>query len=392
MKDTKAADVARPPRIAIAHDYLTQRGGAERVVLALSRLYPDAPIYTTLYDPAGTYPEFQKLEVRTSWLNRIPVFRKHHRLAFPFLALASRSVKVEADLVIASSSGWAHGFRTRGKKIVYCYAPARWLYEPDRYLGETAGTLARVSQRLLSPLLKRWDRRAASSADVYLAISTVTQDRIARTYGRESAILPAPLTLPTNIPGNSGGTDRLPQEGYFLVVSRLLPYKNVRPIVEAFRSLPHQRLLVIGSGPEQDELIRTAGKNVKFVQGLSDAEMQVAYARAAGLIAASHEDFGLTPLEAAAHGVPSAVLRWGGFLDTVIENETGVFFDEPTPKFIVDAIERLKRRAWDPERIKARASEFGEEAFGRRLNRVVEELQTHPASIDTGRNVSYDKP
>lgn len=123
-------------QIAIAHDYLTQRGGAERVVLMLSRMFPDAPIYTSLYDPDGTYPEFAELDIRTSHLNRVPFFRKHHRAALPLLPFAISSMKIDAELVIVSSSGWAHGMRTRGIKLAYTYAPARWLYEGDRYLGD----------------------------------------------------------------------------------------------------------------------------------------------------------------------------------------------------------------------------------------------------------------
>ena len=120
------------PRVAIAHDYLTQRGGAERVVLALTRAFPDAPVYTTLFDPASTFPEFSSVDVRTSGLNRVSAFRRDHRLALPVLAMAANSIRIDADVVIASSSGWAHGFRTSGAKVVYCYSPARWLYQSGR--------------------------------------------------------------------------------------------------------------------------------------------------------------------------------------------------------------------------------------------------------------------
>src|SRR5881628_2564462 len=122
------------PRVAIAHDYLTQRGGAEKVVLSMSRIFPDAPIYTLLYDPANTYPEFAKCDIRVSPLNSLGVIRKHHRAALPILPFATNAMHIDADVVVISSSGWAHGFKTNGRKLVHCHSPARWIYLSDMYL------------------------------------------------------------------------------------------------------------------------------------------------------------------------------------------------------------------------------------------------------------------
>ena len=132
---TSAKVVNKRPRIAIAHDYLTQRGGAERVVLSMARAFPESPIYTTLYEPELTYPEFTDLDIRVSRLNAIGVLRRNHRLALPVLSLASSMINIDADIVVVSSSGWAHGFSTRGRKLVYCHSPARWLYQRETYLG-----------------------------------------------------------------------------------------------------------------------------------------------------------------------------------------------------------------------------------------------------------------
>ena len=147
------------PSVAIAHDYLTQRGGAERVVLVLAEAFPDAPISTTLYDPDGTFPEFRGRDIRTSWGNRIGWLRRHHRAALPLLPWMSNTLRVDADVVIASSSGWAHGFPTDGRRVVYCYSPARWLYQPEVYLGADAHPAVRLMLRLLGPAHRRWDRR-----------------------------------------------------------------------------------------------------------------------------------------------------------------------------------------------------------------------------------------
>ena len=144
--------------MAIAHDYLTQLGGAEKVVLNMSRAFPDAPIYTMLYDPDTTFPEFQDLDVRVPAINRIPQLRKHHRAALPILPIIARSVFVDADIVLTSTSGWAHGFRTNGRKLVYCHTPARWLYQSEKYLGDNGNAVARMGLRATSSYLKAWDR------------------------------------------------------------------------------------------------------------------------------------------------------------------------------------------------------------------------------------------
>lgn len=151
--------------VAIVHDYLTQRGGAERVVLEMAAAFPDAPLYTSLYDPGGTFDEFRSLDVRTGPLDRRSLLRRHHRLALPFLARSFDEMFVDADVVLCSSSGWAHGVRTSGRKVVYCYTPARWLYQPERYFR---GVLPRVGLKVLAPRLRRWDADAAAGADLSL--------------------------------------------------------------------------------------------------------------------------------------------------------------------------------------------------------------------------------
>ncbi|MGW9112878.1 glycosyltransferase [Microbacterium sp. NPDC055683] len=358
------------PRIAIAHDYLTQRGGAERVVLSMARAFPGAPIYTTLYDPAGTFPEFRELDVRVSPLNRIGRLRRDHRSALLALPFAASRLRVPADVVLASSSGWAHGFPTTGRKIVYCYSPARWLYQTDAYLGDS-GTLKRAVLSLAGGALRTWDRRAAATADRYLAISTVVQGRIRDAYARDARIVPAPHS--TDVAGALEPVDGI-EPGAYLCVSRLLPYKNVDRVIEAFARMPDRRLVVVGRGPEEARLRALATGNVRMVKDLSDAQLRWLYAVSRGVVAASYEDFGLTPIEAAAFGRPSAVLRWGGFLDTVREGETGVYFDEPEPGLIVRAIDELEERDWDEGAILATGERFSEARFADELRRVVAEV------------------
>jgi glycosyltransferase involved in cell wall biosynthesis len=356
-------------KVAIAHDYITQRGGAEKVVLAMARAFPDAPIYTLLYNPETTFPEFANLDIRVSPLNRVGVFRRNHRAALPLLAVAASRFPIDADIVITSSSGWAHAFPTMGTKIVYCYTPARWLYQADAYLGSDPSILKRMVLTAVAPRLRQWDKKSAKTAQQYIAISTVVRERIRDTYGLDSDVVPAPyavdVTMPkTAIPGLRPGFNT----DFSLCVSRLLPYKNVDKVIEAFRGKPDRQLIVVGSGPENTRLRSTLPSNVVMMSGLSDAELRWLYSRCSNLVAASYEDFGLTPIEAAAFGKPSAVLRFGGYLDTVIEGVTGEFFAEPTPAAISDALDRVEARRWDAAEIAHHVERFEENRFAQRLH------------------------
>jgi glycosyltransferase involved in cell wall biosynthesis len=355
-------------KVAIVHDYLTQRGGAERVVLSMLKAFPGAPLYTSLYEPDGTFPEFRSADVRTLILDRLAPLRRRHRLALPLLARAFSSLEVSADVVLCSSSGWAHGTTVRGRKIVYCHSPARWLYQAERYLGDS-GRLARTSLRVLRPYLLRWDRNAARTADGYLANSRFVGRQVAALYGIEPHVVPPPYTLD---PADAGRASELLEPGYFLSVTRLLPYKNVDVVVTAFRGLPARRLVVVGTGPEEARLRALASPNVRFLGSVSDEELRWLYANCSGVVAAAHEDYGLTPLEAAAFGKPAAVLRWGGFLDTVVEGRTGVFFDAPRPEAVQSAVVEVAAREWDASAVRSRAESYSEERFVERLREVVE--------------------
>jgi glycosyltransferase involved in cell wall biosynthesis len=373
-------DGVNGPQVAIAHDYLTQRGGAEKIVLSMSRAFPDAPIYTMLYNPSTTYPEFADRDIRVSGLNRIAPARKYHRPALPILPLVARSMFVDADVVLTSTSGWAHGFRTRGRKLVYCYSPARWLYLPDKYLGEGSGLLKRVGLKAASPYLKAWDRRTALSCDKYLAISTLIKGRIADTYGIDADVLFAPVAM--------SGTDTVepvdsvhswvggaPDGAFYLCVSRLLPYKNVDVLIRAFANTD-RRLVVVGRGPEADRLRSMKTPNVMMLSDLTDGQMSWLYQHCRALIAASYEDYGLTPIEAGVWGRPTVALRWGGFLDTVDEGVTGVYFDEPEPRTISAALDRFELSTFDPDKIRRHVEQFTEDRFAQKLYAAVDDLAT----------------
>lgn len=357
--------------VAIGHDYVTQRGGAERVVLSLLKAFPQATLYTTFFEASATYPEFLDVPKRVSPLNRVALLRRNHRLALPLLPFAASAMRVPSKVMVASSSGWAHGFRCPGVKIVYCYSPARWLYQSDAYLGDRASAVQRWVLRLLRPYLIRWDKRAARSATKYLAISNAVRARITDIYGVDAEVLPAPHNMDTLAQRDPV---LLPREwddsSFFLCVARLLPYKNVERVVEAF-SGRRDRLVVVGRGPLESRLRRTAPPNVLIASDLTDAQMRWLYCKCRGVVAASYEDYGLTPLEAAAFGKPAVVLRWGGFLDTVISGVTGIFFDEPNVTSIESALDEFDLVSWDTNAIRIHASRFSEAAFISAIQSVV---------------------
>ena len=356
-------------QVAVVHDYLTQRGGAERVVLAMLRALGDVPLFTSLYAPEATFPEFERVDVRTSPLNRVSFLRRSHRLALPLLAPAFSRLAVDADVAVCSSSGWAHGARVSGKKIVYCHAPARWLYQRERYAAPAS--LARVALAVLGPPLERWDRAAAAGATRYLANSRAVAREVREIYGVDAEVLPPP-------PGLTAEGERDPiaglAPGFVLCVTRPQRYKNVGAVVDAFRLLPDQRLVVAGDGPDAARLRGSAPSNATFLGRVTDAELRSLYDGCAGTVSAAYEDFGLVPVEAASFGRPTAALAFGGFLDTVEDGSNGVLFERPEPEPIAEAVSRLTGRDWDEAGLRRSAARFAEPAFAARLREVVAEI------------------
>ena len=361
-----SATVAPEPSVAVVHDYLNQRGGAERVVLELARAWPGAPVYTSLYRPASTFPEFAELDVRVSPLNRLPV-DQHFRALAPLYPLAFRSLgRLSQDVVISSSSGWAHGVRTApgSLHIVYCHTPARWLYRRQEHLGRGMGPA------LLSPLLgplRRWDRGTASRAEVYVATSEWVRRRIAAVYGRESEIVHPPIDVDRFRPSPRG--DRL------LVVSRLIPWKRVDLVVRA-ATRAGMALDVLGDGPMLAELRAMAGATVVF-HPPNDRKMVELLESCRALCVAGTEDFGMTALEANAAGKPVVSHASGGALETVRDGVTGALFSELTEDAVVDAIQRADGIATAPEDLAAHARGFSAEMFRERMRRLV---KSHLAS------------
>lgn len=353
-------------RVAVVHDYLAQRGGAERVALALWRAFPGARLLTSVYDEAGTFPEFREADVETSWLQRVPAFRRDPRLALPLLPGAfDRLALDDVDVVVCSSSGFAHGVRTRAPKLVYCHNPARWLYQnEDHLIGQPAPVRAALA--VLRPRLAAWDRRAAASADRYLVNSSVVRDRVLATYGITATVLPPPMAIDAQ--GARSPVAGV-EPGFFLAVSRPRGYKNTDVVCRAFAAMPDRRLVVVGGLPGGGW-----PDNVRGVVDVSDAELRWLYASCAALVSVAHEDFGLTPVEANAFGRPALVLRAGGFLDTLAEGVSGWFVESVDEAAVEDAVHRLLAQPLDPAAVRAHAETYAPAAFTAAIRREVQEL------------------
>jgi glycosyltransferase involved in cell wall biosynthesis len=355
--------------VAIAHDYLTQRGGAERVVLALQRTFPDAAIHTSVYDDAGTYAAFQRSTVVTSPLQRIPPLRHNPRLALPVLAPVMSRLDVDADVTVCSTTGWAHGVRARGARVLYVHNTARWLYQREEYLAGLPAAY-RAGLAPIAPSLRRWDRRAGTSAEAVLVNSAVTRERVRQHWGRDATVLHPPPGLDADGPREP--IDGL-EPGFLLTVARLMPYKRVDVVLEAVAAVDTP-IVVVGDGPDRERLARSAPRTAHLVAEATDGQLRWLYANAEALVTAAHDDFGLTPLEAMQFGTPVVAVREGGFPETVVEGETGVLFDGATPVGVRRGLEDLRSTSWDRDRIARRAADFAEGAFASRLRDVVDDV------------------
>ncbi len=347
-------------KVAIVHDWLTNMGGAERVILALHEVFPDAPVFTMVHNPDRLPPEFGRLDIRTSFIQRLPKAKTAYQSYLPLMPIAVEQFDLsEYDVVISSSHACAKGVITRPETlhICYCYTPMRYawfLYHEYMRLEK----MSRVKRWLIPPLmnyLRIWDRLAADRVDDFIAISNGVRRRIKKYYRRESSVIFPPVNTGYYTPSDD-------LDDYYLVVSRLVPYKRVDLAVEAFNELGLP-LVVIGEGPERDRLQKMAKPNVKIMGRLSDEETRMCYARCRAFIFPGEEDFGITPVEAQAAGRPVIAFGAGGTLDTVKPGITGVFFDKQTPQALAEAVRNFDWTGFDPQVIRQHAAGFDTEKF-----------------------------
>jgi len=366
----QARPSALKPAVALVHDYLNQNGGAERVLLVLSRLFPDAPIFTSIYDRARMGPDFQQLDIRTSFMQRLPGVARHHQAYLLCYPLAFERVDLRGyDLVISSSSAWAKAVVPPPgvPHLCYCHAPMRFAWNLRDYLrGERVGPLARLSLPLVMAALRRWDVSTARRVTQFIANSRAVAERIRRCYGREALVIHPPV--------DTGRFAIAPAvEDWYLVVQRLVPYKRLDLVIDAFNQL-RLPLRIVGAGRARADLERRAGPTITFAGRLSDAELAHAFARCRAYIVPGEEDFAIAPVEAQAAGRPVIAYAAGGVLDTVVEGRTGVFFREQTPAALVAAVRQFEAMRFDPAAIRAHAQTFDTAVFERRIGALVDSV------------------
>jgi glycosyltransferase involved in cell wall biosynthesis len=355
-------------KLAIVHDYLNQFGGAERVISALHEIWPDAPIYTSIYDENKMPPVFQRMDIRTSFMQKIPfVFRffKYYLMLYP-LAFESFDLS-EYDVILSSSSAWAKGIKKRAGQlhICYCYTPMRFVWRYDDYVKRESlpRWVKGILPFVLAPI-KKWEIQTIGNVDRYIAISRVIQERIRELYGRESDIIYPPVEC---------GLFRPSQEDcdYFLVVSRLNSYKRIDVVVEAFNRLDIP-LKIIGDGPDRKNLERMARRNIEFLGRLSDAEAARHLAACRALIFPGEEDFGIVPVEAMSAGRPVIAYCGGGAVETVREGVSGMFFAEQTAESLAQTVKKFQFAAFDKNQIRREAEKFDKTIFKEKIKKYVE--------------------
>lgn len=354
-------------RVAIVHDNFAQMGGAERVTEALHRTVPAADLLSTLVVPDHLTTYLRDTPVRTTWMQYLPwkarLFR-HYFLLYPF-AIEGIDLR-RYDLVITSCFGYAKGVRRRegAVHICYCHNPMRWVWRTEDYIAR-AGLSApiRVALRLLLKPLKAWEKRAARRPDVYVANSRVVAARLKHAFGIDAEVIPPPIDTARFTVSHSPGE-------FYLVLSRLVPYKRTELAVQACTQLG-RRLVVVGDGPDRKRLQAMAGPTVTFAGRASDAQVEDYVRRCTALLFPGEEDFGMAPLELNAAGKPVIAFAGGGALETVIDGVTGIYFHQSHAGSLAGAIQRMEAIEFDPAALRAHAEGYGLETFQGRFLAVV---------------------
>ncbi|MBC7237496.1 MAG: glycosyltransferase [Chloroflexi bacterium] len=353
--------------LAIVCSWLNQYGGAERVLEAVHEMYPTAPVYTSLYKPESLPSYYRTWDIRPSFLDRLPFIKHWPGLFLPLFPLGFESLDLRGyDVVLSLTSAFGHGIITPAETahVCYCLTPTRFLWNYHAYIErEGVGRIGRAFLPLFLNGLRTWDRLAADRVDRFIAISRTVQARIAKYYRRESRIIYPPVDTGAPVIGAES-------EDYFLIVSRLVPYKRVDLAVRAFNELGLP-LRIAGEGRDGAALRAMARPNVEFLGYVDEREKRELMARCRAFIFPGEEDFGIAPLEAMAAGRPVIAYAAGGALDTIIEGQTGLFFRQATPDSLIEAVHRLEETSFDTQLLRAHAERFNVARFQRELDQAL---------------------
>jgi glycosyltransferase involved in cell wall biosynthesis len=355
------------PRVALVHDFLLDLRGAERVFATLCEVWPQADIFTPIYDERGTEGRFTHRSINTSLLQRLRPTSRTFRVLLPLYPIAVESLDVSGyDLVISSSSAWAHGViaAPEAVHVCYCHNPFRYAWNARDTTLAGQGPLKRAALQVIFSRWRQWDWIAAQRVDAYVANSETTRRRIARYFNREASVVYPPVETTRFSPG--------PVEDYYLVVSELMPHKRIHVTVEAFNRLGRP-LVVAGDGPELHRLRRLAGPAVRFEGRVSDRRIAELAQGCRAMVVTATEEFGIAAVEAQAAGRPVIAHASGGARETVLDGVTGTFFDELDPAVLADAVRDFDDAAIDPAACARNADRFSVARFQRQMRKAVEE-------------------
>jgi glycosyltransferase involved in cell wall biosynthesis len=353
-------------RVALVHDFLLDVRGAERVFLALCDLFPEADLFTAVYDERGTEGRFADRRPATSFLQRMHPDARTFRALLPLYPYAMEALDLRGyDLVISSSSAWAHGVipDADAVHICYCHNPFRYAWNAREATLAKYDPVRRAVLGFVFQRWRQWDWIAAQRVDLYAANSETTRRRVKRYFGRDASVLYPPVETARFTPGSVGSD--------YVVLSELMPHKRIDLAIEAFNEL-ELPLTIIGNGPDARRLRRLAGRTIRFTGRVADEEAAVLLSSAKALVVTATEEFGIAAVEAQAAGRPVIALREGGVRETVVEGETGVFFESPDPGALVAAVRGFDPLAVDPAACISNAARFDGSHFRHELRALVE--------------------
>lgn len=357
-------------KVALVYDRVNKMGGAERVLMDLHRLYPDAPLFTLVHNEQ-TAIWSKNFKVIPTFFNKIKFFRNHHELLAPFAALAFETFDFrEFDVVISITSAEAKSIITKPPTlhICYCLTPTRYLWSANREYREAFQIKPVFDLYLKSARIS--DLIFANRPDYYLSISKEVQRRVSKYYQKNSDVIYPAIDYDFfSMPHQHRKQD------YYLVVSRLVPYKRADIVIEAFNQL-HKPLKIVGIGSEETRLKKIAGNNIDFLGNVDDVKLRQLYAKAKAIICPQDEDFGLTSLEAAAAGTPALAYKSGGYLETIIDNDTGLFFEDQTKDAIISVVNRFEagHHQISLKHCREQASQFGKDRFAKAFSAKVNKI------------------
>ena len=362
--------MSNPKQIAIIHDWLVSMRGGEKVLEVLCDLFPEATLFTLVQRDGNLSPTITRMKIKTSFIQKIPLGKSHYQHFLPLYPAAVRRFDLrDFDLVISSSHAAAKGAMVRKDAIhiCYCHTPMRYIWDQyGEYFGKGhASPFVRNAMKLFLPSLRRWDIDTAERVNYFIANSCNVRERIKRIYGRDSMVIHPPVDVNRFSTSNK-------DDGYFLIVSALVPYKRIDLAVEAFNRLG-ERLIIIGTGAERKKLQSLAKSNIEFRGWVKDNELPSYYAACRALVFPGVEDFGIVPVEAMACGKPVIAFAGGGALETVVEGTTGIYFHTQNAASLEQAVKDLAGMDFQPDVIRQHALQFDRQTFKERIQRFIQE-------------------